>query len=162
MRGEYNVVRKLALITHENIIDESKLEYVNSELISVQKFREFLYDFEGFKNVEKKAQLDNTALILAYAKLEKLMFEGKKLIFSIFINDSFEGDFFQSSLEELIEKYKYELLELRLTSVASSDKYAHPGYFSDSHSLSDVPCNLVLKKSIDNESLKNLTDFLGE
>ena len=83
-------------------------------MISVQQFREFLYNFEGFKNITEKEQLDNTAVVLAYAKLEKLMFEGKKLIFSIFINDNFEGDFFQSSFEELIEKYKYELLELKL------------------------------------------------
>lgn len=155
------MVKKLALIIHQNIIDESKLQYENMELISVQQFREFLYNFEGFKNITEKEQLDNTAVVLAYAKLEKLMFEGKKLIFSIFINDNFEGDFFQSSLEELIEKYKYELLELKLAGLASSDQYAHQGYFKDSYNLADTPCNLVLKKSIANEDLKKLSDFLG-
>ena len=93
------MVKKLALIIHQNIIDESKLQYENVELISVQQFREFLYNFEGFKNITEKEQLDNTAVVLAYAKLEKLMFEGKKLIFSIFINDNFEGDFFKVALK---------------------------------------------------------------
>ncbi|MSE04747.1 hypothetical protein GKC34_15660 (plasmid) [Lactobacillus salivarius] len=154
------MAKKIVLITHENIIDESKLKYTNVELISVQKFREFLYDFEGFKDIAKKEQLDNTALTLAYEKLEESMLQGKKLIFSIFKNDRFEGEVFQSSLKEMIEKYKYELLELNLTSIEMSNKYAHPGYFRDSYNLSDVPCNVVLEKNINNEDLKKLTFFL--
>ncbi|MEE5988128.1 hypothetical protein L1O48_05295 [Ligilactobacillus equi] len=155
------MTKKLALVIHKDIVDESKLKYDNLELISVQKFREFLYDFEGFKDLEKKAQLDDKSLILSYQKLEEAMLKGKKLLFSIFENNKFEGELFQNSLEELVEKYHYDLLKLKVSSVAVSDKYAHLGYFKDSYSRRDASCSVVLKQAISNEDLVILSNFLG-